>query len=251
MDEGRNDTAVGSVVSSRIEQQGTDRLMPSFSAALLTKRSARQLRRIMLEKAGEKKPGEPFFVVPDKNVTKAQELGDVFAESKVKSPYVEMAGSLFNRVKGRENLAFSLYFSVDEIRLSHQYLNVVEHKSIQDGFVDEDGKPARWYFESALIQTAFYTALARRMSVMKTAAFRQQQGYPIFSVDVDRPVVGKLQFGEDLYRVSCSDEQLLIRFFFTKARAIIHSWKNAGQFDSTYKHKEWEFFKSIISKRKI
>ena len=243
MDEGRNDTAVGSVVPSRrsCEQQSTDRLMPSFSAALLTKRSARQLRRIMLEKAGEKKPGESFFVVPDKNVTKAQD--------KVKSPYVDMAGSLFNRVKGRENLAFSLYFSVDEIRLSRQYLNVIENKSIQD--IDKDGEPARWYFESALIQTAFYTALTRRMSVMKTAAFRQQQGHPIFSVDVDRPVIGKLQFGEDLYRVSCSDEQLLIRFFFTKARAIIHSWENAGQFDSTYKHKEWEFFKSIISKRKI
>ena len=225
--------------------------MPPFSAALLTKRSARQLRRIMLDKAGEKKPGESFFVVPDKNVTKAQEEGDAFAESKVKSPYVEMSGYVFNRVKGREYLAFGLYFSVDEIRLSRQYLSVFEHKSIQDAFVDEKGRPADWYFESALIQTAFYTALTRRMSLMKTAAFRQQQGHPIYSLEVDRTVVGRLQFGEELYRVTCSDEQLLIRFFFTKARAIIHSWENAGQFDSTYKHKEWEFFKSIISKRKI
>ena len=225
--------------------------MPSFSAALLTKLSARQLRKIMLDKAGEKKPGESFFAVPDKNVTKAQEEGDAFSESKVKSPYVEMSGYVFNRVKGREHLAFGLYFSVDEIRRYPRYLNVIEHKSIQDNFVDEDGKPAHWYFESALIQTAFYTALTRRMSVLKTAAFRQQQGFPIFHVEVDRPVVGKLQLGEDLYRVSCSDEQLLIRFFFTKARAVIHSWENAGQFDTTYKDKEWEFFKSIISKRKI
>lgn len=225
--------------------------MTSFSAALLTKRSARQLRRIMLEKAGQRKPGESFFVAPDKNLTKAQEIGDAFAESKTKSPYVEMCGCLFNRVKGRENLAFSLYFSVDEIRLSRQYLSVFEYKSIQDAFVDQNGDPASWYFESALIQTAFYTALTRRIAVLKTAAFRQQQGHPIYSLNIDRNVVGRLQFGEDLYGVTCSDEQLLIRFFFTKARAIIHSWENATQFDCTYKHKEWEFFKSIISKRKI
>jgi hypothetical protein len=160
--------------------------------------------------------------------------GDEWFKRVVKSPYIEMASSFTHR-------NIKIYFSIDEIQLINNRMYFYEYKMIEDEYED-------WFFKQALIQTAFYGALAKDTKEFKTASF-----IPNKNILKDLPVrrYSRLVFGENIYRVSFNRIPVL-RFYLTKARVIANpDYRQAIRFDNSWKFKEWDWFKANISYKKI
>lgn len=175
--------------------------------------------------------------------TAAMLEGDLFAAKHTESHLVEMQGCL---VTSANDTPIELFFTVDEIR--NNYRNkvlMVEHKSVREVGVTDDN---RWYFRSALIQTAFLGALVQMSPTLRTAKYRAQENE--YHIDVSgKKVDAVLNFGGQYYSVKYSGEEIL-EFFLAKAHASL-SYLTAREFDFKYKHKEWdEYFHTLIKYRK-
>lgn len=201
-----------------------------FSAAALVKSSAAQILYLR-----DKERPAP---------TADQVAGDSYANTATESHLVEMQGCWSFE---SEKLPIELWFTLDEVNLKRaNNVHLIEHKSVRDGGLTEENQ---WYFRSALIQTAFLGALASLAPNLKTAAFRASQGEYYINLS-GMKATSVLNFGGQYYRVKFHQEEV-IRFFLTKARASLN-YKTAREFDSVYKHREWDqYFQRLIKYRKM
>ena len=184
-----------------------------FSASQLAKQSC---SKIMFDQMHGYK-----VVVTDK--------GEKWQQSQTTSPFYEMAGSLV-----LSGVGFN--FAVDEIRRTSRAFWLIEHKMVSE-------TPEEWLFHNSIIQTAFYGALVRAGDGHLSTA-NDPEPKELFVPW--QKAKSRLNFGGDMYNVTCNDVAVL-RFFVTKARCI-GDWGKAKQFDTTYKKQEWiKYFKDYVT----
>ena len=165
-------------------------------------------------------------------VTDQMKEGEKWQQSQTTSPFYEMAGSLV-----LSGVGFN--FAVDEIRCTARSHWLIEHKMVSE-------TPDEWFFHSSIIQTAFYGALVRAGDGhLSTAKFMNDPNPKELFVPWQK-AKSRLNFGGDMYNVTCNDVAVL-KFFVTKGRCI-GDWNKAKQFDATYKKQEWiKYFKDHVT----
>lgn len=127
-----------------------------------------------------------------------------------------------------------IYFCNDLVTTN----KIVEVKSIV-------GEAESWYFESSLLQTAFYKAMLMLSSGwLFTPKFRIKEGYARDKIHVDPFIDYHLLFGNKEYKITIptiEDAKIIVDFFVQKASIIAKgSWDEARSFDSKYKFKQYE-----------
>lgn len=218
----------------------------NLSAAYLVKRSANQLNKFYRDTLKGKSNKSFILVDPFKvEPTADQLIGNEKALSKAVSPYLEMQG-VFTHKNKNTNEDIKIYFTIDEVvKNKHRYY-LLEHKWLKDS-----DNPESWFFQQSIIQTAFLNALTfysrkEEGTVLQTAKFFEGSKH---SIVIPSTYYSKLVFGNDTYRVTC-DQLQVMRFFVTKARTI-SNYARAKRFDDRYRKQEWEaYFKNFIRYRK-
>lgn len=212
----------------------------NYSAALLVKRSAKQLNYYIRHghesSSNSLNPNdtiEYFKVEPSERQIK----GNEHAEAKATSPYIEMLG-VFNHKD------ISIYFSIDEVVQTLRGDYLIEHK-----WLDESTEVEKWFFIQSVIQTAFLGSLSIYCKDLRTAGF-VDESKPRFNISLGDRLFSRLHFGNARYDVKFDPVQV-IRFFLTKARCA-KDYRLARRFDETYKFREWDaYFKNHIKYRKL
>lgn len=115
---------------------------------------------------------------------------------------------------------------------------IVEVKSVV-------GAVESWYFESSLLQTAFYKAMLMLSNGwLFTPKFRIKEGYARNKIQVNPLIDYHLLFGNKEYKIiipTIEDAKIIVDFFVQKASIIAKgSWDEARSFDSKYKFKQYE-----------
>lgn len=205
--------------------------LSSFSASELVKKSAAQLKWHRDARAKSEKNGT-FVVSPPPTAQMLQ--GEAWAKEHTKSKYVEMGGAF-----RRDDV--TIWFSIDEVRSQVRCLKLIEHKMTSE-------TPEPWFLESALIQTAFYGAMASHLEELNTAKFHTGEKHCLYIAD--KPLRSELHFGNRKFFVSY-DATPILRFYLTKARTT-WDYDRARAFDKTYKHQEWDrWFYNYITFKEI
>ncbi len=128
-----------------------------------------------------------------------------------------------------ENQNIKILARLDELSVDNNNLVYVEHKSVNPDYSDLDR-----YLQKSLIQTAFYTAILRRSEELFVKN-NLQCSVTIKKHNRVTPNQSILNFGGALYEVTIGkEEEDLLRFFFTKARASL-DYDKSKAFDDTYK----------------
>ena len=191
-----------------------------FSASQLTKQSC---SKIMFDRMHDITP----------KVSEKMIEGEKWQASQTTSEYVEMAGTTV-----LSGIGFN--FAIDEVCKTSRTNWLIEHKMVSEPPTDD------WFFHSSIIQTAFYGALVRAGDGhLMTAEFLNDPAPKKIWVPWNK-TKSRLNFGGDLYNVTCNDIAVL-RFFITKARCI-GNWDKVKRFDAAYKKKEWmAYFKDHVN----
>ena len=160
--------------------------------------------------------------------------GEEFARERYTSHLIEMGGIVYiNKVK--------IAFSIDEVIAKEDHFKCIEYKSL----ITED---AGWYFESSLIQSAFYFVLISNVESLTTSAFVKTDER--YTIGLDRSVRYYLNFQDDIYEISLKYPLELLSFYYRKALASI-SYDKGRAWDKLYKHKEYPLLKHYFNYRKI
>lgn len=122
---------------------------------------------------------------------------------------------------------------------------IIEVKTIQYG-------KEQWYFESSLLQAAYYKALLMQSSGdLYTPTFRVNEGYPKEHKKVDPNIPYKLQFGDETYSIDVLFPDVLIDYFLQKAKATLGSYDDCREYDSIHKFKHYEQLKHTFTYENI
>lgn len=227
----------------------------NHSAALMVKRSAAQLRFYLEKRLARGQTGEGDAVDfgresediqllkarnSEKFSTENQQKGNAFADAASHSPFVEMRG-----VRKLTGQRLNFVFVVDEMELRKNGLYLFEHKWLEHSNGEED-----WFFHVALIQTAFYGALAEKVNVFNTAWWKTTETKQVMTVPEGKRRFSCLNFGGQYYMVDYTSTDVL-KFFTTKAKMVELGFREAKLFDEQYHQKEWEkHFKGCIRFRR-
>ena len=195
----------------------------NFSAAKLIKCSAKQL--VYFDHKKNKYKGKSK--VSDR-VLKGQEDAEEKAEH-----LQEMRGTL----KFNDNLMF---FSWDEVFDSDTTVICMERKMV-------DERVEEWYFQSSIIQTAFYAALTYKVDDLYTAKFARKS-LKTQHVDLrNKELQFVLCFGDDVYDVRIDNYTPFVRHLKHKANIVQElDYEKATEWDRLYKHREYPLFKDNI-----
>jgi len=194
----------------------------NYSAANVVKKSAKQLFYLATHPSTPSAPA-------------AEQIAGVEYQLNVtKSPYVEMGAFVNYRKHDR------IYFTFDEVKIEKEIATLIEHKMVSSNSAD-------WYFTSSLIQAATYKALfLESQRTLHTARFyRLKTGKEEFLDLTKTPVVMLLHFGPRVFKISLTNKQKLLQWFYQKIDAA-RTWNKAVEFDKIYKHKEWSYLKDCI-----
>ena len=192
----------------------------NFSAAELVKRSAAQLLLFAI-KAKNYKP------------TAGQLKGNSYAEK-----VVEKEGGSAER---RGTVAIDnnklIFFCVDLVQ---------NNKFIEIKHIDPERSLEEWYLQSSLLQSAFYAALLEDVDVLFTPKFKRKEGYKQEVTPVPTLKTFELWFGNEKYQVF--PNQTLKQHYINKAKLLeealaIESFDMCREFDTEFKHKEYDIFK--------
>jgi len=108
-----------------------------------------------------------------------------------------------------------------------------------------------WYFNSCVLQCAFYSALLHKSNKkLITAKFYSDMGNPVIETTIDNDFMYLLRFGNDTYKIDVTDNDFIVEFFLNKAKASLE-WDTAKEFDKIHKHKEYSELKDyfIVTKQ--
>ena len=182
--------------------------------------------------------GLVYFRVNKKEpeVTDQMLLGEEFQKKHTTSNCIEMGGRF-------ETKNFKILYSIDEVRTLGDRLICYEHKMSID--------PEKWFFESSLIQTAFYSAMFKYETQLVTSKFQREKSETItLKLDGFKQRSFILNFGGEHYRIYNKYPEDLIMFYIRKANAT-QSYEKGRVFDALYKHKEYPLLKHYFNYEKI
>lgn len=112
----------------------------------------------------------------------------------------------------------------------------------------------QWYFESALVQCAFYKAMLEMVvdtNILVTPKFRLDEGFPFVKTEVDRYGEYHLKFGDvGTFNVWLTNPDPILMFFKDKVESL-KGYSTARTFDAKYKHKEYEYLREYIKFERI
>lgn len=118
---------------------------------------------------------------------------------------------------------------------------IIETKSRMKDRPTED-----WYFNSSILQCAVYKALLEKCNgKLVTATFFAELGHPFIETNVKPNIDYLLRFGDDTYKIELINSDAIIDFIVKKAKAALN-WTDAFNFDSKYKHLEYETLKNYF-----
>ena len=116
-----------------------------------------------------------------------------------------------------------------------------------------EGKVEDWYFQSSILQTAFYKSLILNSDgTLETPQFRINQGYKheIIHIDINLPYY--LYFGDEKYLVTVKKPKYIINFFYNKAKlTITESYDYLRLYDSKNRYNQFTLLKEYFSYKKI
>jgi hypothetical protein len=115
-----------------------------------------------------------------------------------------------------------------------------------------EGEYPQWYFNSSVLQCAFYKALCiacgRNLS---TAKFFVDLGHQKQNISLNENFNYVLSFGTEQYIVDITDYHPFIGFLQNKINAIKGGYKTAAEFDAKYKWHEYDSLSTYIQCQKI
>ena len=195
--------------------------MASFSAKDLITRSCMQIK--MFAEYPEKKPQ------PSQMVAYGEKFQRAVADTIPNIIGEEMRGIYTNG-------GISIYFSNDIVCTN----KIIEVKSVA-------GNAPDWYFQSSLVQCAFYKAMIMQgFNRLETASFHVARGNKREITIVPSYIDYILVFGEEKYKIEVNNPNGIINFFLNKARACT-DWNLAKVWDAKYKRREFECLIQYIS----
>jgi hypothetical protein len=193
----------------------------NFSASNLIKQSAKQM---VYKELNKRKKAEP---IPERMLR-----GQADAEEKAEH-LEEMRGTY---VYG----GHLIHFSWDEVFDADDLVICMERKYVE-------GDPEDWYFHSSILQTAFYGILTDKVADLYTAKFARKR---LKTQHVGLRGKAKqyvLCFGDEHYDVLNLDSNALLGHFIKKAIVVDSlDYDTAVEWDSKYKHKEWDKLSYLI-----
>lgn len=216
----------------------------NYSASYLVKRSTKQLNYFLKHSPVDQHIIlDPFEI--HKTPSERQIKGNQHAKANSKSKFVEMLG----RFKHRD---ISIYFSIDEIKVSSRKDYLIEHKWLESDMATRttvEDLSVSQFFKESLIQTAFLGSLACFVKDYKTAGFVPKEE-PHHKLTLKDEFLSRLHFGDKVFDVKF-EPLPIVRFFLTKARCS-KKFMLAKQFDETYKDQEWDkYFKDVITYKRV
>ncbi len=138
------------------------------------------------------------------------------------------------------NGGLSIYFSNDIVCSD----KIIEVKSVV-------GNTPDWYFQSSLIQCAFYKSMIMQgFNRLETASFYVNIGYERKAIIVPSYIDYILVFGEEKYKIEVYNPNGIINFFLRKAMSCT-DWSLAKNFDFVNKHREYEILKDFFRYKMI
>ena len=123
---------------------------------------------------------------------------------------------------------------------------IVEVKNVE-------GKIEDWYFQSSILQTAFYKSLILNSDgVLETPQFKIDQDYKreVIHININLPYY--LYFGDEKYLVTVKEPEYIIDFFYNKAKlTITESYYYLRLYDSKNRYNQFSLLKECFSYKKI
>lgn len=117
--------------------------------------------------------------------------------------------------------------------------------------VDPERDCPDWYFESSLVQTAFYKSLLMRSDGnMSTPSFRVKDGYDKIHVNVSTKSKYNLLFGKDLYSIIVKNPDKIIQYYLDKIDSL-DNYDSAGFYDAIYKFQDFKKLSKYFKFKKI
>lgn len=189
----------------------------NFSASELVKKSASQIVYITSKQIKT-------------IITPRQHIGDTYAKSIIKQE--KASEEKRGIIKINED---SLYFCIDMVKNNI----FTEIKMINGTFEN-------WYFESSILQATFYATLLSKVKTLDTPQLRLKEGFKREEIKVPKDFQFQLWFGKEKYEVFQNEK--VFDFYIDKIKSIKLSLENENydavkQFDSDFKHKEFEYLK--------
>lgn len=147
-----------------------------------------------------------------------------------------------------EEMRGSLVTTNITINFTHDV--VCEDKIIEIKYIDQKRPLEDWFLKSSLLQCAVYKALLDESGGhLETATFRVNMGYEKkYTTLLDVPYL--LYFGNDKYKINTLDNKTITNFIINKACASL-DWTEAKEFDTKFKHKEFETLSPYFTVQKI
>ena len=110
----------------------------------------------------------------------------------------------------------------------------------------------QWYFESSLLQTAFYKSLLMTSEGdLYTPKFRIKEGYNKEYKKINPDTPYHLRFGEKEYDVVVNNPKAIIEYFLDKAKITMLEYDDCRSYDERHKFKHFEEQKNYFTYNEI
>jgi hypothetical protein len=122
---------------------------------------------------------------------------------------------------------------------------ILPNRIIECKSVDLSRETPDWYFESSVLQAAFYKSLLMNTNgILTTPTFKLNKGYKNTTIKVDPNIEYQLLFGSVYFSIQITKKQSLkiIQYFVDKAIAT-YDWNTAKEYDRVHKFKHYSDLK--------
>ena len=187
-----------------------------FGAADLVKRSAAQILYFIMKNTQPK---------PTVGMYKGNEYADKIVQK-------EEASSEKRGIFQQDD--YVIFFTIDMVK---------DNKYVEIKMVNDMNDYPDWYLQLSIVQATLYATLVNKVKILDTPKFRRKEGYAQEVIEVIKPNVFELWFGDDKYNVYANDK--VLKHYMKKAKVITKAINNGYDFDSCklfdsqYKFKEF------------
>ena len=98
----------------------------------------------------------------------------------------------------------------------------------------------RWYFESSLVQVAFYKSLLMTSNGdLFTPKFRIREGYNKDYKKAKPDIEYHLRFGDEEYKIDVIHPESIIQYFLNKAKVTMLEYDDCRKYDKAHKFRHY------------
>lgn len=110
------------------------------------------------------------------------------------------------------------------------------------------GETSDWYLKNSLLQCAAYKTLVNCLNgELRTAKFYEKLGNKSIYTQIDCNIPYYLLFGNQYYIIYNVKYDMFLRFFELKINSILKTYAECKNFDSKFKHNEFELLKPYFN----